>query len=172
MPFRACLFAPAFSRLPFRALIVSLLCFWPVRPSTRPHSLPGTRISRAHSSLPFAGTHAAASGSAPKTRAFGDSILPLPKTSNTPISPPKDGLGDDNAYALTCDKAGRVWVGTLNHGVSVFNGKQWKTYGPLDGPLGSRLFALAVNPPDGGVWGATEAGLFRYRPALDVLHPR
>ncbi len=75
----------------------------------------------------------------------------------------KEGLGDDNAYALACDKAGRVWVGTLNHGVSVYNGKSWRTYGPLDGPLGSRIFALAVSPKDGGVWGATEAGLFRYQ---------
>ncbi len=74
----------------------------------------------------------------------------------------KDGLGDNNAYALAVDKAGRLWAGTLNHGVSVFDGKQWRTYGPLDGPLGSRVFALAVNPKDGGVWGATEAGLFRY----------
>ena len=74
----------------------------------------------------------------------------------------KDGLGDDNAYALACDKAGRLWLGTLNHGVSVFNGKTWRTYGPVDGPLGSRVFALAVSPKDGGVWGLTEAGLFRY----------
>ena len=75
----------------------------------------------------------------------------------------KDGLGDNNAYALACDKAGRLWVGTLNHGVSVYNGKAWRTYGPLDGPLGSRVFALAVSPKDGSVWGATEAGLFRYQ---------
>ncbi len=75
----------------------------------------------------------------------------------------ENGLGDDDAYALVCDKAGRVWVGTLNHGVSVFNGKDWKTYGPLDGPLGSRVFALVVNPKDGGVWMATEAGLARYQ---------
>ena len=75
----------------------------------------------------------------------------------------KDGLGDDNAYALACDKAGRIWLGTLNHGVSVYNGKTWRTYGPTDGPLGSRVFALAVSPVDGGVWGATEAGLFRYQ---------
>ena len=66
----------------------------------------------------------------------------------------KDGLGDDNTYALTLDKAGRLWAGTLNHGVSVYNGKQWKTYGPVDGPLGSRVFALAVSPKGGGVWGA------------------
>ena len=86
----------------------------------------------------------------------------LPKDKQYTHYTTKDGLGDDNAYALAVDKAGRVWAGTLNHGVSVFNGKAWRTYGPVDGPLGSRVFALAVNPKDGGVWGATEAGLFRY----------
>ncbi len=64
-------------------------------------------------------------------------------------------------YALACDKAGRVWAGGTS-GVSVYNGQQWRQYGPTDGPLGTRLFALAVSPKDGGVWGATEAGLFRY----------
>jgi hypothetical protein len=39
----------------------------------------------------------------------------------------KDGLGDNNAYALALDRLGRIWVGHLNHGVSVFNGRQWKT---------------------------------------------
>jgi len=48
-------------------------------------------------------------------------------------------------------------------GVSVYNGRQWRQYGPTDGPLGTRLFALAVSPKDGGVWGTTEAGLFRYQ---------
>ncbi|MDR3108408.1 MAG: hypothetical protein LBU65_01795, partial [Planctomycetaceae bacterium] len=38
----------------------------------------------------------------------------------------KDGLGDDNAYALAIDKVGRLWVGHLNTGVSVFNGERWK----------------------------------------------
>jgi len=65
-------------------------------------------------------------------------------------------------YALACDKSGRVWAGGMA-GVSVYNGRQWRQYGPTDGPLGTRLFALAVSPKDGGVWGATEAGLFRYR---------
>ena len=73
-----------------------------------------------------------------------------------------DGPGDDNVYALACDKAGRIWAGTLNHGVAVFNGKAWKSYAPPDGPLGWRVFALAVNPVSGGVWMATEAGLARY----------
>lgn len=74
----------------------------------------------------------------------------------------KDGLGDDNAYSLTCDKQGRVWAGTLNHGVSVFNGKAWRTYDQTNGPLGAHVVALTTSPIDGDVWGATEAGLFRY----------
>ncbi len=74
-----------------------------------------------------------------------------------------DCLGDDCAYALACDKFGRVWVGHLNHGVSVFNGEQWRNYGVLTGPLGERVFAIAANPADGDVWIATNAGLARYR---------
>jgi len=74
----------------------------------------------------------------------------------------KNGLGDDNAYAIACDKLGRVWVGTLNKGVSVYNGKEWKTYGVLDGPIGERIFAISTCPTDGDVWMATSAGLTRY----------
>lgn len=79
----------------------------------------------------------------------------------------KDGLGDDNGYALAVDKLGRVWVGHLNHGVSVFNGQTWRNYGVLDGPLGERVFALAVCPTDGDVWIATNAGLTRYSTQRD-----
>jgi hypothetical protein len=74
----------------------------------------------------------------------------------------KDGLGDDNAYALACDNQGRIWVGHLNHGVSVFNGERWQNYDVLDGPLGERVFDIAVAPNDGSVWMATNAGLTRY----------
>jgi hypothetical protein len=72
------------------------------------------------------------------------------------------GLGDDDCYALACDRLGRVWVGTLREGVSVYNGVTWRTFGPTEGPLGSHVVALATSPIDGDVWGATEAGLFRY----------
>ncbi|MDQ2732818.1 MAG: hypothetical protein M3Y56_14260, partial [Armatimonadota bacterium] len=74
----------------------------------------------------------------------------------------KDGLGDDNGYALAVDRLNRVWVGHLNHGVSVFNGKSWRNYTVMDGPLGSRVFAIATCPTDGDVWMATDAGLSRY----------
>lgn len=74
----------------------------------------------------------------------------------------KDGLGDNDAYAVAGDKRGRVWVGHLNHGVSVWNGASWKNYGVLEGPPGERVFDIAVCPTDGDVWIATDAGLARY----------
>ena len=79
----------------------------------------------------------------------------------------KDGLADESAYALAVDQKGRVWAGTLNHGVSVWNGREWKNYGVLDGPLGERVFDIAVCPTDGDVWIATNAGLTRYSQQKD-----
>ena len=79
----------------------------------------------------------------------------------------KDGLGDNNAYAVAGDRQGRVWIGHRNHGVSVWNGQSWKNYGPLEGPLGERVFDIAVCPTDGDVWIATNGGLSRYSEAQD-----
>ena len=74
----------------------------------------------------------------------------------------KDGLGDESAYALAIDAKGRVWAGTRNHGVAVWNGAAWKNFGVLNGPLGERVFAIATCPTDGDVWIATNLGLARY----------
>ncbi len=79
----------------------------------------------------------------------------------------KDGLGDDNGYAIALDRRGRVWVGHLNHGLSVWNGAQWRNFDIGEGPLGERVFALATSPQDGDVWAATSAGLARYSLATD-----
>ena len=73
-----------------------------------------------------------------------------------------DGLGDGSVYALAVDQQGRVWAGTLAHGVAVWNGKTWRNYGVLDGPVGERVFDIAVCSTDGDVWMATSAGLSRY----------
>ncbi len=73
-----------------------------------------------------------------------------------------DGLGDNAIYSVACDKQGRIWAGHLNHGVSVYNGKQWKNYDALTGPLGERVFKIAVCPTDGDVWMASSRGLARY----------
>ena len=85
--------------------------------------------------------------------------------------------GDDWTYAIACDTVGRIWVGTLDHGVSVYNGKTWQMYEVLaglsrpdsrNGPLGSRVFKIVVNPKDGDVWIATEWGLSRYSQSKDT----
>ena len=73
-----------------------------------------------------------------------------------------DGLGDDNAYAICVDRLNRIWVGHLNHGVSVYNGVSWMNYDVPDGPIGERIFSIAADPKFGDVWIATSAGLTRY----------
>jgi hypothetical protein len=104
------------------------------------------------------------------------------------------GLGDDNGYAVACDLQGRIWVGHLNHGISVFNGEKWQNYevvaglsipGSLNGPLGERIFKIVVcnadvpsavfhdqltgkdSPIYGSVWMCTSAGLAIYFPSTD-----
>ena len=89
-------------------------------------------------------------------------------------TPAEFALGDDNAYALACDRLGRIWVGNLNHGVSVYDGRApekdanghfrgWRNYDVLTGPLGERVFAIKTSPVDGSVWICTSAGIARYR---------
>ena len=72
-----------------------------------------------------------------------------------------DGLAEDAVYALATDHRGRVWIGHGKSGVTVWNGNECKHYGIGDGPLGERVFSIAVGP-DGSVWLATSAGLTRY----------
>jgi ligand-binding sensor domain-containing protein len=80
----------------------------------------------------------------------------------------RDGLGDDNAYALCVDRLNRVWVGHLNHGVSVYNGQSWQNYDVLEGPIGERAFSIAADRATGDVWIATSAGLTQYSLELDT----
>jgi hypothetical protein len=121
-----------------------------------------------------------------------------------PASAIECGMGDNSVYALACDIEGRIWAGHLNHGVSVFNGEKWQTYevvgglsrpDTLNGPLGERIFKIAVAPgfgekPEAGskkqegpvfhdsvtgvdsavagsVWMASSAGIAIYFPATD-----
>jgi hypothetical protein len=76
-------------------------------------------------------------------------------------------LGDDYAYSLAVDKQGRIWAGHLNHGVSVFDGTNWKNYDVPIGPIGERVFKIAACPVDGDVWLGTSAGLTRYSASQD-----
>jgi hypothetical protein len=79
----------------------------------------------------------------------------------------RTGLGDNDVYALCVDKQNRVWVGQLNHGVSVFNGKEWQNYDVLKGPIGEHIYDMISSPKDGAIWMATSAGITRYDPNTD-----
>jgi sugar lactone lactonase YvrE len=69
---------------------------------------------------------------------------------------------EKSSYAIACDPFGRIWAGTARHGVCVFNGQDWKNYDVPNGPIGERIFDIAVCPTDGDVWMANNAGLTRY----------
>jgi hypothetical protein len=75
--------------------------------------------------------------------------------------------GTDHVYAVAVDTLGRVWAGTVNQGVSVYNGKDWRNYGVLDGCSGERVFAIAADPDPkrGNVWIGTDHGLTCWTPA-------
>ncbi len=70
-------------------------------------------------------------------------------------------LGDANVTCIAVDAQHRVWVGTASAGVAVFDGTTWKRFGVLNGPLSSRINDLQI-APNGDVWGATDAGVFRW----------
>ncbi|HXN06555.1 MAG TPA: two-component regulator propeller domain-containing protein, partial [Nitrospiria bacterium] len=45
---------------------------------------------------------------------------------------------------LLFDERGRLWAGT-NGGVSVYDGKRWKTFSENDGLINNNVFALAFD---------------------------
>lgn len=68
--------------------------------------------------------------------------------------------GTANAYAVAEDEQGRIWVGTGDSGVAVWNGETWKTFGPREGLAGERIFDIACGC--GHVVLATSGGLSFY----------
>ncbi len=79
-----------------------------------------------------------------------------------------NGLPDTtNFYALLEDRQGRIWVGTDNKGVAVWNGKSWQQYNQSNALPGERIFAMAVSPVSGDVAIATSGGLTVYQPETE-----
>ena len=74
----------------------------------------------------------------------------------------------DPATCVACDSAGRVWVGTPNRGVRIFDGKDWRVYDVMNGPLGDHIFTIAASPVDGDIWLGTDAGITRYSQSQDT----
>jgi len=60
--------------------------------------------------------------------------------------------------ALVYDRKGRVWTGTWGAGLSMFDGKTWKTYTTKDGLPANHIFMLHEDD-DGALWVGTNNGL-------------
>ncbi len=81
------------------------------------------------------------------------------------------GLENNCIYAIACDNHDRIWVGELNHGISVFNGKRWQDYDivqnpkhhVLAGPLGNHVYAMKFDRYTDQMWICTENGISIYQ---------
>ena len=72
-----------------------------------------------------------------------------------------------NFTCIAEDGQGRIWVGTDDSGVAVFNGREWKTYDRGNALNGEHVYALAVSPVSGEVAIATSGGVSVYDPGND-----
>ena len=70
----------------------------------------------------------------------------------------KDGLAQNNVYAVHLARDGSVWAGTLSAGVSRFQDGKFKTFTTIDGLALNTVTAIA-ECADGKMWFATPAGL-------------
>ncbi len=61
-------------------------------------------------------------------------------------------------YALDTDDRGNIWIGRIQGGVSIFDGKEIKTYGQEDG-LNHRTIRSIQKDHKGDMWIGTEVGL-------------
>ena len=68
-----------------------------------------------------------------------------------------DGVADNWIYAIHGDQKGYIWVGTLNGGVSRFDGKQWTNFTTRDGLADNYVFAIHGDR-EGNIWFGTRWG--------------
>lgn len=69
-----------------------------------------------------------------------------------------------NFYAIIEDRQGRIWVGTDNQGLMVYNGHGWKSYTVDNALLSNRIYDLAVSPLTGEIGIACAGGVTIYNP--------
>jgi ligand-binding sensor domain-containing protein len=70
----------------------------------------------------------------------------------------KNGLGSDSVWTLAEDKEGNIWVGTINNGVSKFDGKMWTIYNVASGLIDNSVLSIAQDGY-GRMWFGTHGGL-------------
>jgi ligand-binding sensor domain-containing protein len=71
-----------------------------------------------------------------------------------------DGLVDNFVQAISSDKKGNIWFGTLA-GISVFTGSSWISYTTDNGLVSNNILSIATDN-NGIVWIGTDAGISSY----------
>ena len=69
-------------------------------------------------------------------------------------------LADPYVYDILFDRKDQMWVANWK-GVSVYDGKGWRSYTQADGIIDEWVYALALDQ-DGAVWMGTEGGVTRF----------
>lgn len=96
----------------------------------------------------------------------GGGLLVLPQGASRWEKKKGNGLPEtDNFLSLAEDHLGRIWAGTDNQGVAVWNGESWAHYDQRNALLGERVGSMAVSPLNGDVAIATSGGLTVYSPS-------
>ncbi len=70
-----------------------------------------------------------------------------------------DGLAEDLIRAIVHDGFGRTWVGTRRKGISVYDGKEFRTLSVEHGLSSASVWALAVDIISKSVWAGTSQGV-------------
>jgi len=71
-----------------------------------------------------------------------------------------DGLIDNFVQAISGDKKGNIWFGTLA-GISVFTGSSWISYTTDNGLAGNNILSISTDK-NGVVWIGTDLGISSY----------
>jgi len=75
-------------------------------------------------------------------------------------------------FSVKVDGTGRgVWFGTWGGGVSLFDGKTWKSFSTADGLAGNVVYSIAQEP-DGTLWFGTNHGVSHYDGRRFVTYDR
>ncbi|HUT04844.1 MAG TPA: two-component regulator propeller domain-containing protein, partial [bacterium] len=79
---------------------------------------------------------------------------------------PDDGLPAYTATYVDVAPDGRVWVGSYNRGVSMFDGANWTVFNTLNSGLLSNVTTGVACAPDGTAFICTPAGIASYKNGL------
>lgn len=96
--------------------------------------------------------------------------LPLKETYNEFWEDMRYFSGAPDTLAFTSiaeDRQHRIWAGTDNRGVAVFDGGKWQVYDRTNVLAGDHVYSLAVAPRSGLVAIATSGGVSLYDPEKD-----